>query len=102
MRELQLWDSGDALGDAFADIDELAASCRFRDCRHLNEPGCAVRAAVADGVLATIRFDSYQKLAAERDHQAKQLDARAMLEEKRRAKVMGRALNKHLKDKGAK
>jgi ribosome biogenesis GTPase len=102
MRELQLWDSGDALGDAFADIDELAASCRFRDCRHSNEPGCAVRAAVADGTLATIRFDSYQKLAAERDHQAKQLDARAMLEEKRRAKVMGRALNKHLKDKGAK
>ena len=102
MRELQLWDSGDALGDAFAEIDELAASCRFRDCRHSNEPGCAVRAAVADGTLATIRFDSYQKLAAERDHQAKQLDARAMLEEKRRAKVMGRALNKHLKDKGAK
>ena len=102
MRELQLWDSGDALGDAFADIDELAVSCRFRDCRHSNEPGCAVRAAVADGTLATIRFDSYQKLAAERDHQAKQLDARAMLEEKRRAKVMGRALNKHLKDKGAK
>jgi ribosome biogenesis GTPase len=102
MRELQLWDSGDALGDAFADVDELAASCRFRDCRHSNEPGCAVRAAVADGTLATIRFDSYQKLAAERDHQAKQLDARAMLEEKRRAKVMGRALNKHLKDKGAK
>jgi ribosome biogenesis GTPase len=102
MRELQLWDSGDALGDAFADIGELAASCRFRDCRHLNEPACAVRAAVADGALSTSRFDSYQKLASEREHQSKQLDARALLEDKRRAKVMGKALQKHLRDKGAK
>ena len=102
MRELQLWDSGDALGDAFADIETLAASCRFRDCRHLQEPGCAVRAAAASGALAPIRLESYRKLDAERLHQAKQLDARAMLEDKRRAKVQGKALYKHLKDKGAK
>ncbi len=51
MRELQLWDTGDGMSGSFDDIDALAASCRFRDCRHLQEPGCAVRAAVDAGTL---------------------------------------------------
>lgn len=99
MRELQLWDSGEALGDAFADIEALAAACRFRNCRHVQEPGCAVRAAAASGELSATRLESFRKLDAERAHQVKQLDARAMLEDKRRAKVQNKALNKHLKDK---
>jgi ribosome biogenesis GTPase len=102
MRELQLWDSGEALGDAFADVEELAAACRFRDCRHLREPGCAVRAAVASGELSAVRLESFHKLEAERAQQVKQMDARAMLEDKRRGKIQTRALNKHLKQKGAK
>jgi ribosome biogenesis GTPase len=102
MRELQLWDSGEALGDAFADVEELAAACRFRDCRHLREPGCAVRAAVASGALSAVRLESFHKLEGERAQQVKQMDARAMLEDKRRGKVQTRALNKHLKHKGAK
>ena len=102
MRELQLWDSGEALGEAFADIEALAANCRFRDCQHEREPGCAVRAASASGELAAARLESYRKLSVERDHQARQLDARALLEEKRRTKTMTKALNKHLKQKGAK
>ncbi|MBA3639039.1 MAG: ribosome small subunit-dependent GTPase A, partial [Acidobacteria bacterium] len=101
MRELQLWDSGEALGDAFTDVDALAAACRFRDCRHLREPGCAVRAAVASGELTSERLASYYKLETERAQQVKQKDARAILEEKRRSKVMTKALNRHLKDKGA-
>jgi ribosome biogenesis GTPase len=100
MRELQLWDSGEARGDAFADVEALAASCRFRDCRHLQEPGCAVRAAAASGELSAVRLASYQKLEAERAQQAKERDARALLEDKRRSKVQTRALYKHLKDKG--
>lgn len=100
MRELQLWDAGEALGDAFADVAALAASCRFRDCRHLQEPGCAVRTAEASGRLAATRLASYHKLEAERAQQARQVDARALLEDKRRAKVQTRALNKHLKHKG--
>ena len=100
MRELQLWDAGEALGDAFADVTELAAACRFRDCRHVSEPGCAVRAAVKRGELSTDRFESYGKLSSEREYQNRQLDERALLEEKRRAKAMTKALNKHLKDKG--
>jgi ribosome biogenesis GTPase len=102
MRELQLWESGDALGDTFADIAALADSCRFRDCRHLREPGCAVRAAVASGALAPVRLESFHKLAAEREHQDRQLDTRAMLEEKRKARIGGKALRKRLKEKGAK
>jgi ribosome biogenesis GTPase len=100
MRELQLWDAGESLADAFADVEELAPGCRFRDCRHTQEPGCAVRAAVASGELPARRYESYSKLAAEREHQHRQLDERAMLEEKRRAKTMSKALNKHLKEKG--
>ncbi len=102
MRELQLWDSGEALGEAFVDVEALAASCRFRDCRHLREPGCAVRAAVASGELAAARLESFHKLEGEREQQVKQLDARALLEEKRRGKIQAKALNKHLKAKGAK
>jgi ribosome biogenesis GTPase len=102
MRELQLWEAGGALGDVFADIAELAANCRFRDCTHRHEPGCAVRAAAASGELDTARADSYLKLEAEREHHARQLDERAMLEEKRKAKTMSKAINKYLKNKGVK
>jgi len=96
---LQLWDASEALGDAFADVTELALNCRFRDCRHVSEPGCAVRAAVDRGEISPDRFESHAKLSAEREHQQRQVDARAMLEEKRRAKAQTKALNKHLKDK---
>jgi ribosome biogenesis GTPase len=102
MRELQLWESGDAMSDAFTDIAALAEGCRFRDCRHLQEPGCAVRAAVAAGELLEDRLGSFHKLAAERERQERQLDARALLEDKRKAKVMGKALHKRLKEKGRK
>jgi len=54
MRELQLWDASDASRDAFEDIEELAAGCRFADCRHAGEPGCAVAGAVAPERLAAL------------------------------------------------
>jgi ribosome biogenesis GTPase len=101
MRELQLWDSGESLAETFADILALAADCRFRDCRHESEPGCGVRDAVARGELSAVRLESYHKLVAERDHHSRQLDERAALEEKRRSKTMTRALNKFLKQRGA-
>jgi len=67
LREIQLWsgDKDDGLEHAFADITSLAAACRFTDCRHQNEPGCAVRAAVAEGALETGRLASYAKLQRE-------------------------------------
>ena len=100
MRELQLWDAGQSLEEAFPDIEGLAGSCRFRDCGHLQEPGCAVQAAVKSGELSAPRFESYAKLVAEREFQQRQLDDRALLEEKRRVKTATKALNKHLKHKG--
>ena len=99
MRELQLWDTGQSLEGAFADIEALAVHCRFRDCRHAEEPGCAVRAAVDAGDLPGARYESYAKLAAEREHQHRQQDERAMLEHKRKGKVLSKAANKYIKEK---
>ena len=65
MREVGLWDTAEGLGLAFSDIEALADGCRFRDCGHQNEPGCAVRAAIARGELTEERFQSYHKLKAE-------------------------------------
>jgi ribosome biogenesis GTPase len=65
MRELALWSDESVLDSTFTDIAELAAACRFADCTHLHEPGCAVRAAIADGLLEAERFDSYLKLQRE-------------------------------------
>jgi ribosome biogenesis GTPase / thiamine phosphate phosphatase len=100
MRELQLWESGDAVGGTFADIDERAVNCRFRDCLHGTEPGCAVRAAVTAGEIPAGRLESFHKLASEQAHSARQRDERAQLEEKRRGKIGAKALQKRLKDKG--
>jgi len=65
MRELQLWADETVLDSTFTDITELAAACRFADCTHLHEPGCAVRAAISDGSLSAERFESYLKLQRE-------------------------------------
>ena len=65
MRELGLWESEEGLEKSFSDIEALAARCRFRNCGHTNEPGCAVRAALAQGELSEARWLSYQKLKTE-------------------------------------
>jgi ribosome biogenesis GTPase / thiamine phosphate phosphatase len=65
MRELQLWDSADGLEHAFTDVTELINQCRFSDCNHRTEPGCAIRDALADGTLPAERWDSYAKLQRE-------------------------------------
>jgi ribosome biogenesis GTPase / thiamine phosphate phosphatase len=65
MRELALWADESVLESTFTDVVELAGACRFADCTHLHEPGCAVQAAIADGSLDAERFDSYLKLQRE-------------------------------------
>ena len=65
MRELQLWADEDVLDSTFAEIAELAAECRFSDCSHEHEPGCAVKEAITDGSLPAERFASYRKLQRE-------------------------------------
>ncbi|MGH9412083.1 MAG: ribosome small subunit-dependent GTPase A [Vicinamibacterales bacterium] len=100
MRELQLWETGGALAGAFSDIEALASDCRFRDCRHRTEPGCAVTGAVEQGQLAAERLDSFRRLEDERAFQATQQDERARLESKRQARVANKALEKRLREKG--
>ena len=70
VRGLGLWDADEGIDAAFADVEELAQQCRFRDCRHINEPGCAVLAAVESGELAQERYDSYQALKRESEQVA--------------------------------
>jgi ribosome biogenesis GTPase / thiamine phosphate phosphatase len=99
MRELQLWETGEAVAGAFADIESIAEGCRFRDCRHAGEPGCAVTAAVAAGMLPATRLESFRKLQSEQDHQSRQQDARGRIEEKRIGKLGAKALRQILKER---
>ncbi|MFN2594279.1 MAG: ribosome small subunit-dependent GTPase A [Actinomycetota bacterium] len=89
MRELQLWDS-DGLDSTFSDIAELAAECRFRDCTHSHEPGCAVRAAAEDGSLDAGRLTSYRKQERELAAMAARKDKRLAIEARKRWKQLGK------------
>jgi len=84
MRELQLWAGEESLESSFADVAELAAECRFTDCRHEREPGCAVRAALAAGTLSRERFESQRKLERELRSLALRQDARLRAEERKK------------------
>ena len=77
MRELQLWDAADAVHETFEEIEALAAGCHFADCRHRDEPRCAVKAAVADGSISAQRVESYLKVRTELADLAKQQEERA-------------------------
>ena len=99
MRELQLWDAAESVPGAFADIESLADGCRFRDCRHAGEPGCAVAAAVAAGTVPAGRLEAFRKLQDEQAFQATQQDERSRLELKRQAKIGAKALQQRLREK---
>lgn len=94
MRELGMWETGDGLGAAFSEIEALSAACRFRNCTHTSEPGCAVQAAIAAGELDPERWLSYQKLAAESAY-AKNAEQAAYAKEKKFKAVA--KLNKQMK-----
>ena len=89
IRELQLWDAG-GIDEAFADVEDLAAACRFNDCSHSSEPGCAVNAALASGALTQERYDSWRKLQRELRAIAVRADARLRREEKRKWQLRAR------------
>jgi ribosome biogenesis GTPase len=84
LREIQMWGDEAALQRTFDDIEHLARACRFRDCRHGSEPGCAVQQAVAEGLLEAGRLRSYRKLRRERQVLAVRQDQRARLGPERR------------------
>ncbi len=87
LRELQLWDAAEGISETFADIDELAAECRFRDCRHKNEPGCAVRAALEAGALEEARLENRRKMEREQEFLQRKIDPEARKEQHDRIKV---------------
>ncbi|MBD2233087.1 ribosome small subunit-dependent GTPase A [Phormidium tenue] len=97
MRELQLWTTSEGLEATFADIEALAEDCRFRDCRHQGEPGCAVAGAVAAGDLSRDRLHSYHKLQREQQWLDQRHDARAALNSKRRWKTIHKAMRDRYK-----
>ncbi len=94
MRELQIWAGQDSLQETFADIDALAMQCRFRDCQHDTEPGCAVRQALDEGKLDLKRFASYQKLQKELDYLERKQDQKAYLDEKHKWKAIAKSRRK--------
>jgi ribosome biogenesis GTPase / thiamine phosphate phosphatase len=100
MRELQLWDSADGVSETFSDVEDLAAQCRFTDCAHKTEPGCAVQAAIADGTLPFARWDSYKKLQRELAHLERRLDKRLQSEERKRWAKVGAAGRARMRAKG--
>ena len=86
MREIQLWADEASLGSTFEDIATIAAQCRFADCSHNTEPGCAVREARENGTIAADRWESYLKLQRELRHLERKQNLRAALDEKARWK----------------
>ncbi|MFC0679521.1 ribosome small subunit-dependent GTPase A [Lysobacter korlensis] len=96
MRELKPTGEED-VAENFADVEAVAANCRFRDCAHAKEPGCAVRAAIESGELDSRRFANYMKLSEEVAGAADKLAGRRA--ENAESKVLGKAVNKRLQDK---
>ena len=86
LREAQLWEGDEALGSVFEDIEELALQCRFADCAHDTEPGCAIKEALSAGTLDAARFQSYVKLQRELRFVASKSDVRLRLEERKKWK----------------
>ncbi|MBZ5636287.1 MAG: GTPase RsgA [Acidobacteriia bacterium] len=97
LRELALWAGQDSVDDVFADIAALARQCRFHDCAHEGEPGCAVSAALKTGELEPARWASYQKLLAEARYHERSVDQRATAETKRKWKAIHKAMRHHPK-----
>ena len=97
MRELQLWDADGGLEQTFADIESVATACRFRDCSHGSEPGCAVLAAVERGELEAGRLDNYHRLRREDAFLQSRHDERAQSERTRTAKQGSKAAKQFYK-----
>lgn len=102
MRELQLWHaegtSEDAVEGTFSDIEALSCHCRFRDCTHQLEPGCAVQAALDSGELTAARLNSYRKLQREQAYLNRQQDQQSRNNSKARWKKINKAMRNRRKE----
>ena len=100
MRELQFWEAETGLSQTFDDIESLAAKCRFRNCHHENEPGCAVRQAIRNGQLEAARYGNYRKMQEEIAHQNRRRDHNAARLEKLKLKRVHQNFRRILQKKG--
>ena len=94
MRELQLWAGEESLDGTFEDVSALTGDCRFNDCAHESEPGCAIRAALADGSLPAERWESYRKLQRELRSLEIRRSKRLQSEERRRWRRVNKSMRK--------
>ena len=94
MRELGILSAGEGLDDSFADIKALAGRCRFADCSHNNEPGCAIRKAIENGELNPEHYQSYLKLKAESD-----FNEMSYVDKRKKDKAFGKMVKAVLKGK---
>jgi ribosome biogenesis GTPase len=97
LREFALWSVDSGITEAFADIEELARECRFGDCRHEGEPGCAVRAAIEKGTIDKARVENRKKLEREQEFQRRKSDPEAMQEYKTKVSRMMRGVREKYK-----
>lgn len=98
MRELQLWDGEEGIRDTFGDIETLASQCRFADCRHEREPGCAVKQAIEAGKLEPARLESYRKLLKEQAYFERRQSQKSHIMERAKWKAITKAMrNAHTK-----
>jgi ribosome biogenesis GTPase / thiamine phosphate phosphatase len=95
IRSISLWDSEEGVRAAFPEISDAARTCRFRDCTHTNEPGCAVRAAVLAGTIEQRRLDSYLDLQKEMEQLALKQEVRARLDKKKAERSLSKEIKHH-------
>ena len=100
LRELQLWDTGEGLGQTFSEIEAFAEECAFRDCGHNAEPGCAVQEAIIAGTLDLGRLESYRKLQREQKFIESKKDVNLRIAEKKKWKAIHLANRQRMKIRG--
>jgi len=100
MRELGLWDASSGLDQAFGDVSELAERCRFSDCGHQAEPGCAVREALASGALDVARYESFDKLKREIAHLVQKSEPQARNARRREQRAIHRQYSRLQRERG--
>ncbi len=97
LRALEVIGAEEGVGQAFDDVEDIASGCRFSDCGHESEPGCAVRAALLDGTLSESRVAAWRKLGREAAHEARRTDPLAAAENRRKWKVIHKSVNDQMK-----
>ncbi len=99
MREIQLWEGSEGINETFSDVEQYLGKCKFGDCRHESEPGCAIRKAIDEGELDNNRFRSYMKLQRELTWMENRKDKKAAHEQKKKWKKISAQVRRNQKNK---